>query len=96
MRPEGLVVSSWKLETSATTHPVGREVERLGGERPADVPADQDGAPDSSSSAPVSAVVVVFPLVPVIATNSAVIVRYASSTSPRTGTPRARQPASAG
>ncbi len=59
-------------------------------------PPTRTGRPDSSRSAPVSAVVVVFPLVPVIATNSAVIVRYASSTSPRTGTPRARAPASAG
>ena len=59
-------------------------------------PPTSTGRPDSLRSAPTSAVVVVFPFVPVTATNSAVIVRYASSTSPRTGIPRARQPASVG
>ena len=38
----------------------------------------------------------VLPLVPVTARTSAVIARYASSTSPITGTPRRRQSASAG
>ena len=39
------------------------------------LPPTKTGRPDSARSAPVSAVVVVFPLVPVIATKSAVIVR---------------------
>ena len=48
------------------------------------------------SSSPVSAVVVVLPLVPVMAMTSASITRHASSSSPMIGTPRARTAASAG
>ena len=90
------VVSSWKLETSATTHPsAGNRSASAASGRPM-FPPTKTGRSDSAKSAPVSAVVVVFPFVPVIATNSAVIARYASSISPMTGTPRARHAASTG
>lgn len=90
------VVSSWKLETSATTHPsAGNRSASAASGRPM-FPPTKTGRSDSAKSAPVSAVVVVFPFVPVIATNSAVIVRYASSISAITGIPRARQAASDG
>ena len=90
------VVSSWKLETSATTQPsAGNRSASAASGRPM-FPPTKTGRSDSAKSAPVSAVVVVFPFVPVIATNSAVIVRYASSISAITGIPRARQAASDG
>ena len=75
---------------------VGGEVERVRGERRPDVAAHEDRphlVPRSSS--PVSAVVVVLPLVPVMAMRSASIDPPASSSSPMMGTPRARAAARA-
>src|SRR5207248_818539 len=54
------------------------------------LPPTKTGRGCSASSAPVSAVVVVLPLVPVMAIVSASIARHASSSSPMTGTRRAR------
>ena len=52
-------------------------------------PATSVGRTCALSNSPVSAVVVVLPLVPVIAMRSASMTSHASSSSPMTGTPRA-------
>src|SRR5437016_178772 len=88
------MVSSWKEETSATTRPpAGKSSARAASGVPM-LPPTKTGRGCSASSAPVSAGVVVLPLVPVMAIVSASIARHASSSSPSTGTRRARAGAS--
>ena len=90
------VVSSWKLETSQTTSPSAGNASACAASGVPMLPATRTGRGCSARSAPVSAVVVVLPFVPVIANVSASVARQPSSSSPITGTPRARAAASAG
>ena len=88
--------SSWKLESSHTTHASGSE--RPGSSlsaRPT-LPATSTSRPCSRSIAPISSVVVVLPFVPVTPTIGFGSIRAASSTSLHTGTPAARAAATGG
>ena len=60
------------------------------------LPAVVDGKPAALSRCAIRAVVVVFPLVPVMAMRSASMTRQPSSSSPMMGTPRARATSRAG
>src|SRR5688572_4136 len=88
------IVSSWKEETSATTTPSGGNVSACAASGVPMLPPISTGRDRPPSSAPVSAEVVVLPLVPVMATVSASMARQPSSSSPITGTPRLRAGAS--
>src|SRR6266850_1266935 len=88
------IVSSWNEETSATTRPPAGKSSACAASGVPMLPPTKTGRGCSASSAPVSAVVVVLPLVPVMAIVSASIARHASSSSPITGTRRARAGAS--
>ena len=73
--------SSWNDETSAITQSSGSATAVSRDQRVADVAADVRGVPASRKIAPMSAVVVVLPLVPVTATIGALQMRYATSIS---------------
>src|SRR5262245_4598317 len=90
------VVSSWKLETSATTSASAGTSSACSESGVPMFPATSVGRDCAFSNSPVSVVVVVLPLVPVIAMTSASIAMNPSSSSPITGTPRALAAASAG
>src|ERR1700688_1713751 len=81
--------SSWKELTSATTQSVAvaNAVSPIGA-LPR-LPPTCTVLPAAANSAPISAVVVDFPFVPVTATIGALQIRYATSTSLKTGTPAA-------
>ena len=94
---DGLVVcevSSWKLDTSHTTRPSAGNASACAESGVPMLPATRTGRGCWASTAPISAVVVVLPLVPVIAIVSASIARQPSSSSPMIGTCRARAAAS--
>ncbi len=87
-------LSSWKLDTSQTTSPSAGNESACAQSGVPMLPATSTGRGCWASTAPISAVVVVLPLVPVIAVVSASIARQPSSSSPMIGTRRARAGAS--
>ena len=82
--------SAWKLDTSQTMVAPGSTVPHQRDSGVPTFPASATGSPASRQIAPSSSVVVVFPFVPVTATNRFGRSRQASSSSPSTGTPRSR------
>jgi len=80
------VDSSWKLDASQTTRPSGGNPSAWAASGVPILPATSTGRGCPASKAPVSAVVVVLPLVPVIAIVSASSARQPSSSSPMIGT----------
>ena len=90
------VVSSWKLDTSQTTMPSPGKSSACAASGVPMLPATSTGRGSWARSAPVSAVVVVLPFVPVMAMVSASSARHASSISPMMGIPTARAGASCG
>ena len=90
------MVSSWKEDTSATISPSTAKLSAWAASGVPMLPATSTGRGCSDSSAPVSAVVVVLPLVPVMAMVSPSIARQPSSSSPISGRPRSRAGASCG
>ena len=91
------IVSSWKRRHLGDDEAVGRERRaRATASGVPMLPATSTGRGCSASRAPVSAVVVVLPLVPVMAMVSASIARQPSSSSPMIGSPAARAGASCG
>ena len=90
------VLSSWKLEASATTMPSAGKSSACSDKGVPILPPTSTGRTWARKSSPVSAVVVVLPFVPVMAMTSASIARQASSSSPTMGTPRARTRTRAG
>ncbi len=84
------MVSSWKLLTSTTWIVSGVDAATWPDSGVPRLPPTGAGTPAASRMRPVSAVVVDFPFVPVMATTRPRSQRDASSTSPMTGTPAAR------
>ena len=80
--------SSWKLEASQTTVAAGSIAPARDASGVPTFPATSTGRPASRYMAPSNSTVVVFPLVPVTATNSLGISRQASSSSPTISSPR--------
>ena len=90
------VVSSWKLLTSTTCTVSAVDAATWLASGVPMLPPTSTRMPAASSIRPVSAVVVDFPFVPVMATTRPRSHRDASSTSPMTGTPAARAAATEG
>ena len=79
--------SSWNDDTSATTQSLGRASSTSSISGLPMLPPTCTLVPHARSRCPISAVVVDLPLVPVTATIGALQIRYATSISPKTGTP---------
>ena len=88
--------SAWKLETSHTMVAPGSTSPTRADSGVPTFPASATGSPASRQIAPSSSVVVVFPFVPVTATNRFGSSRQASSSSPSTVMPRSRAAAITG
>ena len=82
--------SSWKLESSATTVASAATSPGMAASAWPTLPPTATGSPASRKMAPVSSVVVVLPLVPVMPTTGLGRKRQANSTSLHSGTPRRR------
>ena len=82
--------SAWKLETSQTTVVSGSTSPTSADSGVPTLPATATGSRAARQIAPSSSTVVVLPFVPVTATKRFGSSRQASSSSPSTGTPRAR------
>ena len=87
-RPEPLDVLELEARELGDHRRVRRDLAGHAGQGVADVAADGDRQPASRKTAPVSSVVVVLPLVPVMPTTGLARKRPANSTSLHTGTPR--------
>ena len=88
--------SAWKLDTSHTTVASGSSLPTREASGVPTLPATATGRPASRQISPSSSAVVVLPFVPVTATKRCGSSRQASSSSPRTGSPRSRAAAITG